>query len=189
VRLHGGAPGRESGHAGRVKPHRERPVLCHGKLAGAVWRPPYESISRSWCIRVKTSCACGSEPGNQRNGRQSQPITAADLRFGERFKPQDMNNLQPLPSGLNGNRSLLSDSKTTWLPRFSGRFGAGPRSPSAQRFEVGILRDISPKRRTDGNTLRFHDLAALENLVLRGAPITRVGLVSSRWSSRLGDIF
>jgi hypothetical protein len=86
-------------------------VTVNGIRAGSVWSPP-------WQLDVTAQVRAGSndlriEVGNtQMNamaGRALPDYRLLNLRYGERFQPQDMDQVQALPSGLVGEvRVVLS---------------------------------------------------------------------------------
>lgn len=79
-------------------------VFVNGKRVGSVWAPPYEieitphleAGSNTLEVRV------GNLAINTLAGRAAPEYRLLNLRYGERFQPQDMENLQPLPAGLIG---------------------------------------------------------------------------------------
>jgi len=84
-------------------------VYVNGKLVGVVWRPPYQ-------IDVTAQLHPGSNElrivvGNTAiNGMAGKPLPDYRLlwdRYGRLFEPQDMKDLQPLPSGILGPVTLL----------------------------------------------------------------------------------
>ena len=86
-------------------PVREAAVVyVNGERAGAVWRPPYQVDVTKFLhagnntIRVETS----NLAINELAGRRPPDYKLLNLKYGVRFVPQDMENLQPLPSGLLG---------------------------------------------------------------------------------------
>jgi hypothetical protein len=94
-------------------PIREAAVIyVNGQRAGSLWHPPYRiAIDRLL------------HPGNNRievhvyntaiNDMAGQPrrdYTALNARYGKRFDPQDMDNLQPIPSGILGPIYLEEES-------------------------------------------------------------------------------
>ncbi len=91
-------------------------VYVNGKLAGSVWHPPYEvDVTRFLQpgenhLRV----IVGNLAINEMAGRSLPDYRLLNQRYGERFTPQDMNHLEPLPSGilrhvyLRGYRELVS---------------------------------------------------------------------------------
>jgi len=105
---------RRSGNGMRAMlegPIREAAIVyVNGKPAGSVWRPPYQvSVSgflhagqNTLRVVVANLAINGLAKGPPPNYRE------LNARFGERFQPQDMANLQPLPSGLLGPIRLIS---------------------------------------------------------------------------------
>ena len=84
-------------------------VYVNGQLAGPVWHPPYEVEVRSF-IRTGENdfkVVVGNLAINRLAGEPPPDYTALRRKFGNRFDPQDMDNLQPLPSGLLGPVRLL----------------------------------------------------------------------------------
>jgi len=105
---------RRSGNGMRAMlegPVREAAVVyVNGKRAGSVWCAPYE---------VDVTGLLHSGPNTLRivvantaiNLLAKGPLPdykALNAKYGERFQPQDMNNLQPLPSGLLGPVRLIA---------------------------------------------------------------------------------
>ncbi|HEY0680815.1 MAG TPA: glycosyl hydrolase [Steroidobacter sp.] len=93
------------GRAWLESPVREAAeVYVNGQRAGSIWAPPYElDITRyvrggSNNIELRV----GNLAINTLAGRTAPDYRLLNLRFGERFQPQDMENLQPLPAGLIG---------------------------------------------------------------------------------------
>ena len=85
-------------------------VYVNDQLAGSIWRPPYEiditSSLRQGDIRLRIVVA--NVAINHLAGRPLPDYRLLNLRYGERFTPQDMKNLQPVPSGLLGPIRLLA---------------------------------------------------------------------------------
>ena len=104
---------RRSGNGMRATldgPVREAAVVyVNGKRAGSVWRPPYEipvsellhAGQNTLRVIVANLAINGLAKGPPANYRE------LNARFGERFQPQDLANLQPLPSGLLGPIRLI----------------------------------------------------------------------------------
>jgi hypothetical protein len=84
-------------------------VYVNGQLAGPVWLPPYEiditRLSHPGANELRVVVA--NLAINEMAGQSQPDYKLLNLRFGERFQPQDMNNLQPLPSGLMGPVQLI----------------------------------------------------------------------------------
>jgi hypothetical protein len=85
-------------------------VYVNGKRAGSVWHPPYEveigtllQPGRNTFRIVVANLAI-----NQLAQGPPRDYKALTVRFGERFQPQDMANLQAIPSGLLGSIRLVS---------------------------------------------------------------------------------
>ena len=86
-------------------PVREAAVVeINGQAASPVWRPPYEvEITRLLHAgENKIRVVVGNLAINQLAGQAMPSYRLLNLRYGERFTPQDMDHLQPLPSGLLG---------------------------------------------------------------------------------------
>jgi hypothetical protein len=92
-------------------PVREAAVVyVNGERAGSVWLPPYEvdvtKFLRAGENRLKL--VVGNLAINEMAGRALPDYRLLNDRFGERFQPQDLNNLQPLPSGILGGLRLVA---------------------------------------------------------------------------------
>ena len=92
-------------------PIRETAVVyINGQRAGAVWCPPYQvDVSKlvhagSNTIRVEV----GNLAINALAGQSLPDYRLLNLRYGARFQAQDMENLQPLPSGIVGPILLIA---------------------------------------------------------------------------------
>jgi hypothetical protein len=92
-------------------PVRDAAVLyVNGKRAGAVWCPPF-AVDVTGMLKAganKIEVAAGNLAINHMAGRSLPDYRLLNLRYGSRFDPQDMKNLQPLPSGLLGPLRLVS---------------------------------------------------------------------------------
>ncbi|HZQ43416.1 MAG TPA: glycosyl hydrolase [Acidobacteriaceae bacterium] len=79
-------------------------VFVNGKHVGDLWHPPYD-------IDI-TSAVHSGENGlelrvfntaiNELAGQPPRDYTALKTKYGDRFQMQDINNLQPVPSGIRG---------------------------------------------------------------------------------------
>ena len=86
-------------------------IYVNGQLAGPLWHPPYrldittllKPGQNSLEVRVFNTAI------NELAGQPPRDYTALNAKFGKRFDPQDMDNLQPIPSGLLGPIHLLSE--------------------------------------------------------------------------------
>lgn len=91
-------------------PVRDAAVISvNGKRAGSLWCPPY-SIDITRLLKAGDNTLrieVGNTAINHLAGRRLPDYRLLNLRYGERFKPQDMDNLEPLPSGLLGPIRLL----------------------------------------------------------------------------------
>lgn len=84
-------------------------VYVNGKLAGSVWKPPYQVDVKSLLVPGKNTLkiVVANTAINRLAGRAPADYRLLNMRYGVRFKPQDMGNLQPLPSGILGPLRLL----------------------------------------------------------------------------------
>lgn len=92
-------------------PVREAAVVyINEQRAGSVWHPPYEvDITKLMhpgenTIRIDVA----NTAINELAGQSLPTYHLLKLRYGNRFQPQDMQNLSPLPSGLSGPIHLVS---------------------------------------------------------------------------------
>jgi hypothetical protein len=83
-------------------------VYVNGNSAGFVWRPPYTIDVTRFLIPGKNELriVVGNTAINSLAGRALPSYRLLNQRYGERFAPQDMANLQPLPSGILGDLRL-----------------------------------------------------------------------------------
>ena len=85
-------------------------VLVNGQRAGSVWHPPYRlditSALHPGVNRVEIRVA--NTAINALAGRSQPDYRLLWARYGQRFIPQDMENLEPLPSGLLGGVRLIA---------------------------------------------------------------------------------
>jgi hypothetical protein len=92
-------------------PVREAAVVyVNGKRAGAVWAPPYAIDVTAFLTPGENHLrvVVGNTTINYMAGRPLPSYRLLNLRYGERFTPQDMKDLRPLPSGLLGPVRLVS---------------------------------------------------------------------------------
>jgi hypothetical protein len=93
-------------------PLREAALVCvNGKLAGSVWHPPYR-IDIAPLLHAGTNelkIVVANTAINELAGRAAPDYRLLDLRYGEKFTPQDMDHLEPLPSGILGPLRLVSE--------------------------------------------------------------------------------
>ena len=86
-------------------PVREAAVVyVNGKLAGSAWRAPFEvelgDLLHQGLNDIKITVA--NTAINELAGQTLPDYKLLKLKYGDRFQPQDMNNLEPLPSGILG---------------------------------------------------------------------------------------
>jgi len=97
--------------AALAPPVREAAVVyVNGKRAGAVWTPPFElEVTRLLQPGVNAlRIVVANTAINQLAGRPPADYSELNRRYGVRFVPQDVENLQPVPSGLLGRIRLYS---------------------------------------------------------------------------------
>jgi hypothetical protein len=83
-------------------------IYINGERAGVVWRPPY-TIDVTRFLKVGENglrIVVGNTAINSLAGQALPTYRLLNERYGERFTPQDMKNLQPLPSGILGELKL-----------------------------------------------------------------------------------
>ena len=108
------AQGRYAGPGMRAmleSPVREAAVVfINGARAGPVWRPPYE-IEIGPLLHAGENTVRITVANTAINELAKGPLPdygALNAKYGERFRPQDMSNIQPLPSGLLGPVQLVA---------------------------------------------------------------------------------
>jgi hypothetical protein len=92
-------------------PVREAAVVyVNDKRVGAVWAPPYAVDVTAFLTpgENRLRVVVGNTAINHMAGRPLPSYRLLNLRYGERFTPQDMKDLQPLPSGILGPVRLVS---------------------------------------------------------------------------------
>jgi hypothetical protein len=79
-------------------------VYVNGKRVGSLWHPPYRldisSFLRTGENQIEVHVY--NTAVNEMAGQPRRDYTALNAKYGKRFDPQDMDNLQPIPSGLLG---------------------------------------------------------------------------------------
>jgi hypothetical protein len=86
-------------------------VYVNGERAGFVWHPPY-TIDVTRLLRAGKNnlrIIVGNTAINSLAGRALPTYRLLNQRYGERFVPQDMVNLEALPSGILGGLRLDLD--------------------------------------------------------------------------------
>ncbi len=96
-------------------------VYLNGRRVGAVWCPPYR-LELSGALHSGENTlriVVGNLAVNYMAGRKLPDYRLLNLRYGERFQPQDMNKVQPVPAGLRGPIRLIvwKASRRPLLPR------------------------------------------------------------------------
>jgi hypothetical protein len=82
----------------------------NGRRAGSIWSPPY-SIEVTDYLKGgenKLRIVVANTAINYMAGRALPDYRLLNLRYGERFQPQDMDQVQPVPSGLLGRIRLTT---------------------------------------------------------------------------------
>jgi hypothetical protein len=84
-------------------------VFVNGQDVGSVWHPPYTLDVTKFLKPGENALriVVGNTAINSLAGRALPTYHLLNQRYGERFVPQDMGNLQPLPSGIVGTLHLL----------------------------------------------------------------------------------
>jgi hypothetical protein len=106
------SPGKSNGmQAWLDAPVREAAVVyISDRRAGAVWCPPYRidvtDFLKAGENRIRI--LVGNTAINYMAGRALPDYRLLNLRYGTRFEPQDMDKVQPIPSGLLGPIRLLA---------------------------------------------------------------------------------
>lgn len=95
-------------------PIREAAVIyINGQRAGSLWHPPYEldvtNLVRPGSNQITVRVA--NTAINELAGQSLPDYRLLWDRYGRRFIPQEMNHLEPLPSGLLGKAELLRRSE------------------------------------------------------------------------------
>ena len=79
-------------------------VVVNGKTVGALWHPPY-TLDVSAVVHAGENTIelrVFNTAINELAGQPPRDYTALKAKYGDRFQMQDMNNLQPVPSGISG---------------------------------------------------------------------------------------
>lgn len=98
-------------HALLDSPVRESAVVVvNGERAGVVWHPPYELDITGYLHASENTLTItvGNLAINEMAGRTLPDYRLLNLRYGERFVPQDMRDLRPLPAGILGPIRLVT---------------------------------------------------------------------------------
>jgi hypothetical protein len=92
-------------------PVREAAVVAiNGQKVGSVWHPPYQLAVTKFLRPGKNeiSIVVGNLALNEMAGQSLPNYKLLNLRYGERFQAQDMDQVQSMPSGLTGDVKLVS---------------------------------------------------------------------------------
>jgi hypothetical protein len=85
-------------------------IYVNGQRAGSLWHPPYKldvgSLLKQGSNTIEVRVA--NTAINERAGEALPDYRLLWERYGRRFEPQDMNHLEPLPSGLLGPVQLIA---------------------------------------------------------------------------------
>ena len=98
-------------------------IFVNGQRAGVVWHPPY-AIDLSAFLKAGKNdlrLVVGNTAINSLAGRALPNYRLLNDRYGERFIPQGMDNLQPLESGLVGGLRLTVTPRHQVLPHPTAR--------------------------------------------------------------------
>jgi hypothetical protein len=84
-------------------------VFVNGHSAGFVWHPPYRVDLTPWLKqgRNELKVVVGNTAINALAGRAQPDYRLLYDRYGTLFVPQDMDHLEPLPSGILGRVTLV----------------------------------------------------------------------------------
>jgi hypothetical protein len=85
-------------------------VYINGQFAGSVWHPPYE-LDVSKFLKIgenQIRIVVANTAINAMAGKSLPDYKLLNLRYTERFTPQDMKDLKPLPSGILGPVRLIA---------------------------------------------------------------------------------
>ena len=84
-------------------------IYINDKRAGSVWCPPY-SLDVTPFLKTgenKIKIVVANTAINYMAGRKLPDYKLLNLRYGERFQPQEMEKVMPYPSGITGNVRLI----------------------------------------------------------------------------------
>jgi hypothetical protein len=90
----------------------------NGRRAGSVWHPPYTLDVTPFLHPGENTfrIVVANLAINQIAGRALPDYRLLNLRYGERFTPEDKKDIQPLPSGLLGAIRLITEHAQKPLP-------------------------------------------------------------------------
>jgi len=84
-------------------------VRVNGERVGSIWHPPYtlEVTAHLHPGENQIEILIANTAINELAGQSAPDYRLLNARYGQRFVPQDMENLEPLPSGILGSVQLL----------------------------------------------------------------------------------
>ena len=84
--------------------HEYAAVLLNGKQVGDIWKPPYQSDLSGFVHAGENQLqiTVGNLAINHLAEHPAADYHLLNMRYGERFTPQDEKNLKPLPAGITG---------------------------------------------------------------------------------------
>jgi hypothetical protein len=90
--------------------HEAAVVFVNGQRAGSVWRPPYELDITQYTHTGANQfrIVVGNLAINEMAGHALPDYRLLNMRHGERFVPQDVRDIRPLPSGITGSVHLVA---------------------------------------------------------------------------------
>lgn len=90
--------------------HESAVVFVNGQNAGWVWRPPYELDVTRFVHPGNNQfrIVVGNLAINEMAGRALPDYRLLNMRYGERFVPQDLRDVRPLSSGITGSIHLVA---------------------------------------------------------------------------------
>jgi hypothetical protein len=102
--------------------HEAAEIFVNGQHVADLWHPPYETDVTS-AVRPgenKLELRIFNTAINELAGQPPRDYTALKARYGDRFQMQDMNNLQPVPSGIRGRVQILYGTEVAQTGRNAG---------------------------------------------------------------------
>ena len=104
-------PGEALGMRARLESpvHEAALIYVNAQRAGTIWRPPYQADLTKFLKAGKNELKLevANLAINEMAGRTPADYRLLNLRYGERFVPQDMNDLKPVISGITGTIRLV----------------------------------------------------------------------------------
>ena len=84
-------------------------IILNGRVAGYVWCPPYKLEVGGFLFPGgnQLRIVVANLAINQMAGKPLPDYKELNAKYGERFQPQDLNNLQPVPAGILGKLRLI----------------------------------------------------------------------------------